>query len=152
MQGMKTQTLYGETSWNTEFLLPRVTDDAELLEIQILLGGLSLLLSRLHPVFGKTRFVATRNLATRLSRAIEYGNPDRAHLISAELRGTLDECERTLDPGTLMVLRKVLAKTVKRENDFRDSEDFEYFTYSDFVAENSILTQTSNHGERIHAM
>jgi hypothetical protein len=150
---MKTKTLYGETSWNTEFLLPRVTDDAELLEIQILLGGLSLLLSRLHPVFGKTRFVSTRNLATRLSRAVEYANPDRAHLVSAELQGTLDECEKTLDPGTLMVLRKLLAKTQKKEFDNRDAEgEFEYFTYSDFMAEDAILTQTSNHGARVHAM
>ncbi|HSV51351.1 MAG TPA: hypothetical protein VLJ57_04495 [Burkholderiaceae bacterium] len=149
---MKTQTLYDETSWNTEFLLPRVTDDVELLEIQILLGGLSLLLSRLHPIFGKNRFVSTRNLASRLSRAVEYGNPARAHLLSAELRGTLAECEKTLDPGTLMVLRKLLAKTAKDETDNQDSEGFEYFTYSDFMAEESILTQTSNHGARIHAM
>lgn len=149
---MKTQTLYGETSWNTEFLLPRVTDDAELMEIQILLGGLSLLLSRLHPVFSKTRFVSTRNLAARLSRAVEYANPDRAHLVSAELQGALHECEKALDPGTLLVLRKLLAKTLKREEDNRDSEGgFEYFTYSDFMAEDALLTQTSNHGARIHA-
>jgi hypothetical protein len=151
MQDMKTSALLGETSWNTEFLLPRVTDDAQLLDIQILLGGLSLLLSRLHPVFGRTRFISARNLALRLSRALEYGNPERAHLVSAELQGTLEECEKALDPGTLMVLRKLLTKTLKKEMDERDSEGLEYFTYSDFMAEEAILTQASNHGARVHA-
>lgn len=138
---MKTQRLYDETSWNTEYLLPLVTDQSELLEVQILLGGLSLVLSRLHPVFGRTKFLATRNLVMRLSRAVEYHDATRAHLVSEELRAALGECEKTLDPGTLMVLRKLLAQTTKKELDARDGVMVEDFTYSDFMAEEQFLAR-----------
>lgn len=146
---MNTQKLFGETSWNTEFLLPRVTDQSDLLEIQILLGGLTLVLSRLHPVFGKTRFLSTRNLVTRLSRAVEHRSAERAHLVSAEMAAALAECEKTLDPGTLMTLKKLLAKTQQKEAEARNGIVYDDFTYSDFMAEDAMLNQQSHHGARV---
>ena len=144
--------VYDESSWNTEYLLPQITEHPELLDYQLLLGGLSLVLSRLHPVFGRTKFISTRNLAMRLSRAVEYRDAQRAHLVSAEMRGALTECEKTLDPGSLLVFRKLLAKVIRQEVESREGEGMEYFTYSDFMAEDAMLTQKSGRGVTVHAM
>ncbi len=62
---MNTPDLRQESPWNAELMLPRVTDNPKLLELQILLGGLQLVLSRVHPAFAASRFIATRQLAQR---------------------------------------------------------------------------------------
>ncbi|MDR7378993.1 hypothetical protein J2X19_003687 [Rhodoferax ferrireducens] len=129
-----------ETPWNTEFMLPRVTDNAQLLELQILLGGLQLVLSRVHPAFAATRFTATRQLAARITRGIEYQDAHKAHMGSADLQRSLNETERALDPGSLMVLRKLLTQTLKEEQEQADGGHAE-FTYSDFIAEERLAGQ-----------
>ena len=52
------------SAWNSELRLPLVTSDAELVYLQIMLGGIHLVLSRLHPKFGSSRFTNTLALAT----------------------------------------------------------------------------------------
>lgn len=126
--------------WNQDILLPLVTDDAALMDHQILLGGLALLLSRLHPIYGKSRFLSTRNLAQRLRRSLQYSDASRAHLVSEELRSALAECERTLDPGSLMVMRRLLARTAAREAEAQGHQEIQDFTYSDFIAEEKLMS------------
>lgn len=135
---MSSRYLHDESPWNTELLLPLVTENSGLLEIQILLGGLSLVLSRLHAEFARKNFLATRRVAQRLTRALEYGNARKAHLIAADLQQSLVECERSLDPGTLMTLKSLLAQTLKHEAEAARHERQDDFTISDFMAEEQL--------------
>ncbi len=136
--------------WHPEFQLPRVEGRGELLDFQLLLGGVALLLSRLHPVHGRARYPATRRVAMRLQRAVELSDAGRAHLVGAELQAAVHESERVLDPGSLLVLRKLASLVQTREAQAARAEldaptDF---TFSDFMAE-SALVQASNHGEKV---
>ena len=133
-----------ESPWNTDLLLPLVTEDSALLAIQILLGGLSLVLSRLHPEFARGNFLATRRVAMRLTRALEYGNPAKAHFIAADLQQSLDECSRALDPGTRMTLKGLLTQTLKGEADAARYELQDDFTISDFLAEEQLKAEASS--------
>ncbi len=101
--------------WNTSLRLPMVTDDSELFEYQILLGGISLVLSRLHPDQGKNRFTYTRGLAMKLTRLLESADIQQFRPSSAHLTESLAECERALDTGTLIVLRRMQLQTLKDE-------------------------------------
>jgi hypothetical protein len=111
--------------WNDALPLPMVTDDSDLFEYQILLGGISLVLSRLHPQQGKNRFTYTRGLAVKLSRLLEHAcgsdaplEPDEMARLrpgSAHLAQALAECERTLDTGTLIVFRSLQIQALKDE-------------------------------------
>jgi hypothetical protein len=142
---MNTSNLRQDTPWNTELMLPRVTDNAKLLELQILLGGLHLVLSRVHHAFVETRFVATRQLALRLVRGMEYNDARKARMDSNDLQRTLNEVERALDPGSLMVLRKLLTQALKEEQDVAQVAHAD-FTYSDFIAEEQLAArQTAAH-------
>jgi hypothetical protein len=141
---MNSKLLHPESPWNTELMLPRVTDNAKLLELQILLGGLSLVLSRVHPAFAKTRFMATRRLAMRLTRGLEYSDATKAHVGSEDLKTALAECEKALDPGTLIVLKKLLAKTVRDEVEYANFDRQIDFTYSDFIAEEQMVAMFTN--------
>jgi hypothetical protein len=134
---MNTPDLRQESPWNAELMLPRVTDNPKLLELQILLGGLQLVLSRVHPAFAASRFSATRQLALRLTRGIETLNPHKAHMGSVDLQHALNETEKALDPGSLMVLRKLLAQALvdADEADIGHAD----FSYSDFMAEEQML-------------
>jgi hypothetical protein len=134
---MNTPDLRQESPWNAELMLPRVTDNPKLLELQILLGGLQLVLSRVHPAFAASRFTATRQLAQRLTRGIETLNPHKAHMASSDLQHALLETEKALDPGSLMVLRKLLTQAQKDEHDEADIGHAD-FTYSDFMAEEQL--------------
>ncbi|KQP12520.1 hypothetical protein [Pseudorhodoferax sp. Leaf267] len=138
---MPSSYLHDESPWNTDLLLPRVTEHSDLLEIQILLGGLSLVLSRLHPEFARSNFLATRRVAMRLTRAIEYGNQSKAHFIGADLQQSLQECGRALDPGTAMTLKNLLARTLKREAEAARFERQDDFTISDFLAEEQLRAE-----------
>ncbi|WP_367848399.1 hypothetical protein [Rhodoferax sp. WC2427] len=137
---MNTPDLRQESPWNAELMLPRVTDNPKLLELQILLGGLQLVLSRVHPAFAASRFIATRQLAQRLIRGIETLNPRKAHMGSADLQQALLETEKALDPGSLMVLRKLLTQALKDEDDEAGMGPSD-FTYSDFMAEEQLLAR-----------
>jgi hypothetical protein len=114
-----------EPIWNQALPLPLVTDDSELFEFQILLGGISLVLSRLHPSQGKNRFTYTRGLAMKLTRLLEHSASDELGLDDAGLRKlrpsslllteSLAECERTLDTGTLIVFRRMQIEALRDE-------------------------------------
>ncbi|MBC7681592.1 MAG: hypothetical protein H7172_04595 [Ferruginibacter sp.] len=130
---MNTPDLRQESPWNAELMLPRVTDNPQLLELQILLGGLQLVLSRVHPAFAATRFAATRQLASGLTRGIETLNPQQARMVRADLQRALTETEKALDPGSLMVLHKLLAQAMAGEHDEADIGPVN-FTFSDFMA------------------
>ena len=111
--------------WNQALPLPLVTGDSELFECQILLGGISLVLSRLHPQQGKNRFTYTRGLAMKLTRLLEHSAGDELDLDpvalrqlrpgSVQLTEALAECERTLDAGTLIVFRRMQTEALKDE-------------------------------------
>ena len=139
---MNTLDLRQDTPWDTELMLPRITDNAKLLELQILLGGLHLVLSRVHPAFAATRFAATRQLAMRLTRGIERNDARKAHMDSTDLQRALNETERALDPGSLMVLRKLLAQALQDEQELADGGHGE-FSYSDFMAEEQLAAKFS---------
>jgi hypothetical protein len=141
---MNNPSLRHDSPWNTELLLPRITDNHQLLELQILLGGLQLVLSRVHPAFAATRFIATRQLALRLARGIEYEDAQKAHVGSSDLQHTLNETEKSLDPGSLMVLRKLLAQTLKDEQSASSMAHAD-FTFSDFMAEEALVAKFANH-------
>jgi hypothetical protein len=141
---MHSRYLHAESPWNTELLLPLVSEDSAVLEIQILLGGLSLVLSRLHPEFARTNFLATRRVAMRLTRAVEYDDPAKAHFIAADLQESLNECQRALDPGTLMTLKSLLAKTQKSEAEAAKHERQDDFTMSDFLAEEQLKREPTS--------
>ncbi len=136
---MSSKYLQDESPWNTELLLPLVTENSELLEIQIILGGLSLVLSRLHPEFALTNFLSTRRVVMRLTRAVEYQDAVKAHFASTDLQQALAECGRALDPGTLLTLKKVLTETVRREAEAAKFERQDDFTFSDFMAEEQLM-------------
>jgi hypothetical protein len=136
---MHSRYLQGDSPWNTELLLPLVGERSALLEIQILLGGLSLVLSRLHPDFTLSHFLGTRRIVMRLTRAVEYNDPSKAHFDSAELQQSLTETGRALDPGTLLTLKKVLATTLKQEAAAERHERQDDFTMSDYMAEEDLL-------------
>lgn len=122
---MITQHLDDLPIWNTALPLPMVTNDSELFECQILLGGLSLVLSRLHPQQGKNRFTYTRGLVMKLARLIESSHLESTRLDGSDLRQmwpssqhlaeVLSECERALDTGTLIVLRRMQLQALKDE-------------------------------------
>lgn len=136
---MHSRYLQAESPWNTELLLPLVDEHSGLLEIQILLGGLSLVLSRLHPEFTQSHFLGTRRIVMRLTRAVEYKDAAKAHFDSAELQQSLRETGRALDPGTLLTLKKVLAETLKQEALAARHERQDDFTMSDYLAEQDML-------------
>jgi hypothetical protein len=140
---MNNPSLRHDSPWNTELLLPRVTDNHQLLELQILLGGLQLVLSRVHPAFAATRFTATRQLALRLIRGIEYDDAQKAHVGSTDLQRTLAETEKSLDPGSLMVLRKLLTQTLKDEQTASPMAHAD-FSFSDFIAEEQLAAKFGN--------
>ena len=137
---MSSKYLHDESPWNADLLLPLVTENSDLLEIQILLGGLTLVLSRLHPEFARSNFLGTRRVVMRLTRALEYGNAAKAHFSSADLQQTLSECARALDPGTLLTLKKVLAQTIRHEAEAAKHERQDDFTFSDFLAEEQLMS------------
>lgn len=135
---MNTPDLRQESPWNADLMLPRVTDNPKLRELQILLGGLQLVLSRVHPAFAASRFTAARQLAQQLTHGIETPLPQSAHIGSADLQPALLETEKALDPGSLMVLRKLLAQALKVEHDELDSVEAD-FIYSDFMADEQLM-------------
>lgn len=126
--------------WNEDWLLPLVTDDSELFECQILLGGISLVLSRLHPQQGKNLFTYTRGLAHKLTRLLEYSSLHESDLQrvqvqsmrpgSAHLSTSLAECEHALDTGTLIVFRRMQAQALKDEqsNSLKAQNDSKFCT------------------------
>lgn len=138
---MTSKYLHADSPWNAELLLPIVGDDPALLDIQILLGGLALVLSRVHPEYARTNFLGTRRVVMRLTRAVDYLNPAKAHFNSADLAQTLQECARALDPGTLLTLKKVQAATLRHEQEAARHERQDDFTFSDFLAEEQLLTE-----------
>lgn len=141
---MPSKYLHPQSPWNTELLLPVVTEDSELLQIQILLGGLTLVLSRLHPQFAHSNFLGTRRVVMRLTRAVDHGNPAKAHFNAADLQQTLAECARALDPGTLLTLKKVLADTLKAQAEAALHERQDDFTFSDFMAEKQFMAEDAD--------
>ena len=56
---------------------------------------------------------------------------------SSDLQQALLETEKALDPGSLMVLRKLLTQAQKDEHDEADIGHAD-FTYSDFMAEEQL--------------
>jgi hypothetical protein len=141
---MNTPDLRQESPWNAELMLPRVTDNPKLLELQILLGGLQLVLSRVHPAFAASRFAATRQLAQRLTRGIETLNPQQARMARTDLQLALGETEKALDPGSLMVLRNLLAQTLVDDHDEADIGHAN-FTFSDFMAKEQMSVHQVAH-------
>jgi hypothetical protein len=137
-QAMDSPLLHDESPWNTELLLPRITRDAGLTQMQILAGGLSLLLSRLHAEFARTNFLTTRRVVQRLARALDYRNPAKAHLVAAELVQVQLECERALDPGTAMALKALLAQAQRRDAEAALHEREDDYSLSDFMAEQQL--------------
>ena len=133
------------SAWHSELRLPLVTNDAELCDIQIMLGGIHLILSRLHPKFGRSRFTSTEALAQRLTRALEYADPGKGLISSEHLRLSLIECEKSLDPGTLMIFKKMLAQALKDEAAQDRAGSQPDFTYSDFMAEDQMLNSFPSH-------
>lgn len=149
---MHSRYLQDESPWNTDLLLPLVTEDSALLEVQILLGGLSLVLSRLHPEFARSHFLATRRVVMRLTRAVEYGNPAKAHFVAADLQESLNECSRALDPGTVMTLRSLLAQTLRSDAEAAKYERQDEFTMSDFLAEERLKADPTGGPARQRAL
>jgi hypothetical protein len=142
-----TKDLDHQPVWNTDLRLPLVTDDSELFEFQILLGGISLVLSRIHAVHAKNRFTYTRGLAMKLARVIECGDATQGRLTSAHLSQALAECDRALDPGSLIIFKKFMLEALQREQIKAVGAEAEDFTYSAFLAEeklaNSFARQTT---------
>lgn len=101
--------------WDTRCKLPLVEADSELFDHQIMLGGVALVLSRLHPEKTKNRFTYTRGLAVKLTRILESGNPGETRLTSDHLWQVLQECDRVLDQVTMAVLRRVRVQQLQRE-------------------------------------
>lgn len=134
--------LHHESPWDTELLLPRITQQAGLTQIQVAAGGLSLLLSRLNPEFARSHFLATRRVVQRLTRALEYRNPAKAHLAVEELAQALRESERALDPGTTLALKALLAQTQRRDAQATQHERADDFSLSDFMAEQEMAAST----------
>jgi hypothetical protein len=132
---MITKDLDSLPIWNNELRLPLVTDDSELFELQILLGGIALVLSRLHPVAAKNRFTYTRGLAMKLSRCLESGDASQSRLTSAHLTQCMAECDRALDPGTLIVFKRLTVQTLAREQADMSALAFEQEPDSDFLTE-----------------
>ena len=133
------------TRWHSELRLPLVTDQPELLESQILLGGITLVLSRVHPAFARKQFSATNSLALRLVRVIECGDPARGQITSEHLRAALAECERSLDPGSLLMFKKMIGQAMKAESGPGPGGHTD-FTYSDFLAEERLAKLSSEPG------
>ena len=131
--------------WHSELRLPLVTDQPELLESQILLGGITLVLSRAHPAFARKHFNATNSLALRLVRVIECGDPARGQITSEHLRAALAECERSLDPGSLLMFKKMIGQALKTESDPGPLGHTD-FTYSDFMAEERLAKLSGEPG------
>lgn len=146
---MMTKDLDHSPAWNTSLRLPLVTDDSVLFELQILLGGINLVLSRLHPVIAKNRFTYTRGLAMKIARILEGPDmPDdclgvATSLSSAHLEQSLAECDRALDPATLVTFRKLLVQTVQQEQSSPPKFEHSDFTYSAFLAQERRATAFS---------
>ena len=141
-----TKDLDNQPVWNTELRLPLVTDESELFEFQILLGGISLVLSRIHAVHAKNRFTYTRGLAMKLACVLESGDPAKARLTSAHLSQSMAECDRALDPGSLIIFKKFLLQALQQEQASAAKLDAEDFTYSAFLAEEQLATSFARQG------
>jgi hypothetical protein len=135
-----TKDLDHQPAWNTELRLPLVTDDSDLFEYQILLGGISLVLSRIHAIHAKNRFTYTRGLAMKLTRILECGDPTQSRLTSAHLSQAMAECDRALDPGSLIIFKKFMLQAMQQEQISAARADAEYFTYGAFLAEEQLAT------------
>lgn len=130
---MITKNLDDAPIWHDVLRLPLVTDDSEIFEFQIILGGISLVLSRLHPRRAQGKFSYTRGLAVKLMKLLENGDPGVGRPSGEHLGSVMAECGQALDPGTLMVLRRLQLQTLKDEQEARQPQDGD-FTYSAFVA------------------
>ncbi len=130
---MMTKSLDDAPVWNDDLRLPLVTDDSDVFEFQIILGGLCLVLSRLHPQRAQGKFTYTRGLAARLIRLLESGDPTVGRPSGEHLGRAMAECDQALDPGTQMVLRRLQLQTLREEHEARQPQDGD-FTYSAFVA------------------
>jgi hypothetical protein len=146
---MMTKDLDHLPTWNTSLRLPLVTNDSELFELQILLGGITLVLSRLHPVIARNRFTYTRGLAMKIARILEGPDvPDdgfgtATSLSSTHLEQSLAECDRALDPATLVTFRKLLVEMVQQEQAIPPKFEHSDFTYSAFMAQERRATAFS---------
>ena len=143
---MITKDLADLPTWNTSLRLPLVTDDSDLFEFQILLGGITLVLSRLHPLFAKNRFTCTRGLAIKLTHILECGDPSQGRMSSAHLAQVMAECDRALDPGTLIVIRKLYADTLRLEQESAHGKALADFSYSGFLAEEQLASSFVRQG------
>jgi hypothetical protein len=137
---MMTKDLDHQPTWNTSLRLPLVTDDSELFELQILLGGITLVLSRLHPAIANNRFTYTRGLGMKIARVLErpdvhrHGLTIQTKFSSAHLEQALAECDRALDPASLVTFRKLLVQTVQMEHASAPKFEHSNFTCSAFFA------------------
>jgi hypothetical protein len=147
-----TKDLDNQPVWNTELRLPLVTDDSELFEFQILLGGISLVLSRIHAVHAKNRFTYTRGLAMKLTRVMECGDPSQVRLTSAHLSQSLAECDRALDPGSLMIFKKFMLQALQQEQANALKVDTGDFTYSAFLAEEQLATSFARQSAAVRSV
>lgn len=146
-----TKDLDNQPVWNTDLRLPLVTDDSDLFEFQILLGGISLVLSRIHAVHAKNRFTYTRGLAMKLTRVMECGDPVQVRLTSAHLSQALAECDRALDPGSLIIFKKFMLQALQHEQASAAKADAEDFTYSAFLAEEQLAASFARQAIPRHA-
>lgn len=145
---MDSPLLHQDSPWNTELLLPRIGQEPGLTQMQIAVGGLSLLLSRLNPDFARSNFLPTRRVVQRLTRALEYRNASKAHLVAEELALSLRECERALDPGTLLALKALLVQTQRRDAEAARHERTDDYSISDFMAEQALHFDTGPDSHR----
>ena len=127
--GMIQRDIADQPLWDAHCKLPLVEADSELFDHQIMLGGIALVLSRLHPEKTKNKFTYTRGLAFKLTRILESGNVGEARLTSDHLRQVMEECDRVLDQVTQTVLRRVRVQYLQREqgvpSGFTPSQEFE---------------------------
>jgi hypothetical protein len=92
-------------------------------------------LSRLHPIAAKNRFTYTRGLAMKLSRCLESGDASQSRLASSHLTQCMAECDRALDPGTLIVFKRLMVQTLAREQADMSAVGFEPDSQNDFLTD-----------------
>lgn len=102
------------SQWHSEYQLPVVS--GEHANLQVVLGGIHLILSRVNPEFARDRYAHTRQLAKLLTSITSRPVTSLSLLTTAELRAVASEVESVIDPGTRLTLARLIRETQAAES------------------------------------
>lgn len=121
--------------WHSEYQLPIVANGNNA-NLQVILGGLHLVLSRLSPEFANDRYPHTRRLAKLLVTMMSRPLTDHTLLTAAQLRACAAEVDTVADAGTKLTLQRLTREieTAEKAQETTDGVHVSDMSASAFLA------------------